>query len=348
VPARLTVLLAAAALALVAGVGHAAASAGHAAPAFVVDTDVDFDDTAALAYLGEADRTGLIDLRAVTAEIDGFAAPGAGLAHTRCLLAKLGLHGIPTSDGDRVGPNPFPGFVRAALDPVIESVVRVSPSTPCDPVPTEGNAAKVLATAILSARGPVTVVTSGPLTNLAEALTRYPLIALKIDRVFVMGGGLSHGGLFGEPGFDNTQEVNFWIDPAAVQTVFRFLWGRVAMTGVDATDHVPLTSAFRLRLAADHTTPAAGVVYELASNALISSAEDGGGAFWWDPLNAVRSTVGGVVDSQWKLIDVVQSGPSQGRTIVSPHGSLVSVGVSADQARFEDAFIGVLNGRRPH
>src|SRR4051812_37183126 len=152
-------------LALGAGVGRASTHpAKKPAPAYVVDTDVDFDDTAALAYLGAADRAGLIDIRAVTAEIDGFAAAGPGLAHTRCLLTKLGLGSVPTSDGDRVGPNPFPAFVRAALDPTIERVVRANPSTPCDPVPTEGNAARVLATAILSAHGPVTVVTSGPLT----------------------------------------------------------------------------------------------------------------------------------------------------------------------------------------
>jgi hypothetical protein len=89
-------------------------------------------------------------------------------------------------------------------------------------------------------------------------------------------------------------------------------------------------------------------VNALASDPLISSAEDGGGAFWWDPLNAVASTVDGIVDYRWRLVDVVQSGPSQGRTVVSPTGSLIRVGLGADQARFENTFINVLNWRRPH
>src|SRR5262245_12639107 len=40
-------------------------------PDVIVDTDVDFDDVAALAYLVEAHRLGLIRLRAVTVAISG-------------------------------------------------------------------------------------------------------------------------------------------------------------------------------------------------------------------------------------------------------------------------------------
>ena len=48
--------------------------------------------------------------------------------------------------------------------------MRPDPATPCPSVPSEGGAAQLLVSAILSARGPVTVVNHGPLTNLAEAL----------------------------------------------------------------------------------------------------------------------------------------------------------------------------------
>src|SRR3954470_23823925 len=88
------------ALALLALAPAAALARG---PAVIVDTDMDFDDTAALAYLGQADRLGMIDLRAVTVEISGVGLKGNGLAHARCELRKVGMPLVPVTDGDRTG-----------------------------------------------------------------------------------------------------------------------------------------------------------------------------------------------------------------------------------------------------
>jgi inosine-uridine nucleoside N-ribohydrolase len=66
-------------------------------PDLIVDTDVDFDDVAALAYLAEAHRLGLIRLRAVTVVISGFAPAGEGVSHTLCLFRKLRLAGVPSA-----------------------------------------------------------------------------------------------------------------------------------------------------------------------------------------------------------------------------------------------------------
>ena len=148
---------------------RASARAAARPPAYVAVTDGDFDAVAALAYLGEAARSGRIDLRAVSVEISGFAPAGPGLSQARCELAKLGLSNVPSSDGDLAGVNAFPDFF-SFIDPVIERAVRPDPATPCPSVPTEGGAARLLVRAILSSPGPVTVVNSGPLTDVAEAL----------------------------------------------------------------------------------------------------------------------------------------------------------------------------------
>jgi inosine-uridine nucleoside N-ribohydrolase len=339
--ARVGLFLAAAALALVVAAGSARAAVRP--PAYVANTDGDFDAVAALAYLGEAARNGRIDLRAVTVEISGFDAAGTGLSYARCELAKLGLSNVPSSDGDLAGVNPFPDF-RTFIDPIIERAVRPDPATLCPSVPREGGAAQLLVSAILSAPGRVTVVNSGPLTNLAEALRLQPLIRLKIGRLYAMGGGIAHGNV-SEPGFDGSQEYNFWADPPAARAVFRALSGRVFMTGLDATDHVPLSADFRLRLAADLTTPAANVVYSMASDPLFVGQEGLGTLYWWDALNAVASTTGGAVSYRLLPIDVVQSGPSSGRTVVSLRSAqLVHVGLDADTARWTDKMIAGLNG----
>jgi inosine-uridine nucleoside N-ribohydrolase len=339
---RALTTLAAAILALtVAAPTAAAARPAARTPAVIVDADMDFDDTVALAYLAEADRIGLIDLRAVTVAVDGVAFAGNGLSHARCLLGKVGMSGVPTSDGDRLRTNNFPDLVRTLLDGVVDRALA-----PCPPVATEGHAARLLTASIRAARRPVTLVTLGPLTNVAQALERDPAIARKIARVVAVGGDTT--GLPPDNPSD-THDFNLWVDAPAAQAVLRALPGRVFLSARNASDHVPLTASFRARLAADRTTPAADLAYSIASDPLILTGEQGatpGGAFWWDPLAAVAATVGGVETFQLMRISIVQSGTDEGSTVIDPRGSPVHMGVSASADRFHDVLIAVLNDRR--
>jgi purine nucleosidase len=305
----------------------APAVASARGPALIVDTDMDFDDTAALAYLGQADRLGMIDLRAVTVDISGVGLKGSGLAHARCELRKLGMPLVPTTDGDRDGVNNFPEFQRELLDGVIAGGVA-----PCAAsTRSEGLAAELLAASVLLGGPEVDVLTLGPLTNLAEALHRYPFIASRIDHLYIEGGDTS-----------GAEDFNLWADPSAAHEVVAALSGKITMTGPNATQHVPITTAFRNRLSADQHTTAAGIVLALATNPLIVGASDGNGAFWWDPLSAVALTVPGVVSYAPLRVSI----DANGTTVPDSHGSRVSFATGADQARFENAFLNGLNGRR--
>jgi inosine-uridine nucleoside N-ribohydrolase len=325
-------------------------SAEPAAPTVVVDTDMDFDDTAALAYLAEADKLGLIDLRAVTVEVSGVAFAGNGLSHARCLLDRLGLPQVPVSDGDLTRANNFPNFARVILDGIVESGVRVAPGTACPASSTEGHAADLLASAIHSAPSEVTLVTLGPLTNVAEVLERDPAVASKIGRVFIEGGTLDWTNI-PTSGLD-THDYNLWVDAPAVQTVLDTLSARIFMTGTDATKAVPLTEAFRQTLGADRTTPAAECVYTMVSDPLLVGAEadnqgpnSQGVAYWWDPLDAVAATFGGVVSYKPTRVSIIQNGENEGRLIADENGPLVHYGSSARSDGFHQAFLDILNAR---
>lgn len=337
-------------IALVAAVSALAIPAGMAGaepvapgrPVVVVDTDMDFDDTAALAYLAQLDRHGSIELRAVTVEISGVAYPGNGLSHARCLLDKLGLGGVPISDGDRATANNFPGFVRGLLDTVVESGVRSNPSVACPSVPTEGHAAALLADTLRNSERAVTLLALGPMTNIAEALTSDPSLAGKIGRMYSVGGTLDWS-TFPTSGFD-THDYNLWTDSGAAQTVLRALPGRVFMVSHDATSDVPLTEAFRQQLAAHDTTAATSTVLTLISNpALVAGeAENGGGGYWWDALGAVAATVPGVVDYRPARVQVIQGGDLEGRIYDAPGGTPVHYGTSADTTAFHQQFLDTL------
>ena len=272
----------------------------------VVDADMSFDDAATLAYLAQADRHGAIDLDAVTVSLSGAGYTGRGLSHARCLLRKHGLRGVPVSDGDRLGANPLPEAIRGYVDRVVHTAAALGVSAGCPDVPTEGRAARVLT----ARHGSFTLIAQGPLTNVAQALERDPSLARRIERVYIMGGGTTHGNLCcgAGDGADHGQEFNFWADPAAAQKVFSALSGKVYLTALNATDFVPITFAFADRLAAHDTTVATATVVTILADPDVREFMRQGLMYWWDPLNAAAAITGRLVRYEPTRLSVVPSG----------------------------------------
>ena len=83
--------------------------------------------------------------------------------------------------------------------------------------PTPGRGPDVIVDTILGAPGEITLVTLGPLTNVAIAILRAPEIVDAVERVVVMGGTGVHG-----PGNVSAMaEYNLWADPEAARIVAR-------------------------------------------------------------------------------------------------------------------------------
>lgn len=82
--------------------------------------------------------------------------------------------------------------------------------------PSEGNAVDVLIETFLGRPGEIDLVTLGPLTNVALALTRAPELSAAIRHCYIMGGaGGGHGNV------TPLAEYNFWADPEAAAIVVR-------------------------------------------------------------------------------------------------------------------------------
>ena len=80
--------------------------------------------------------------------------------------------------------------------------------------PSEGHAVDVLIDSFLDRPGEIDLVTLGPLTNVALALTRAPRLAMAIRHCYIMGGtGAGHGNV------TPLAEYNFWADPEAAAIV---------------------------------------------------------------------------------------------------------------------------------
>ena len=82
--------------------------------------------------------------------------------------------------------------------------------------PNDGDGVEAMLECVERFAGEITVVTLGPLTNLALALDREPMLAQKIHSCVVMGGtGLRPGNV------TPTAEFNIWVDPEAAQRVLQ-------------------------------------------------------------------------------------------------------------------------------
>ena len=81
--------------------------------------------------------------------------------------------------------------------------------------PADGDGVKVIIDTIRRFVGEITLVTLGPLTNVAVALLRDPSTASKVEKCVIMGGiGFGHGNVV------PAAEYNVWVDPEAAKIVF--------------------------------------------------------------------------------------------------------------------------------
>jgi len=175
--------------------------------AFLIDTDTASDDAVALIM---ALRAPDVDVRAITivagnvpvaqaarnalyvAELCGSAAPvypGANQPLLREYMHAEWFHGK-----DGLGDHNYPAPRRApepvhAVEAIIETV-RANPG--------------------------LTLVTLGPLTNVALAVARAPEIVSNVARTVVMGGAPCCEG-----NVTPAAEYNIWVDPEAARIVFR-------------------------------------------------------------------------------------------------------------------------------
>ena len=83
---------------------------------------------------------------------------------------------------------------------------------------------------------PVTLVPTGPLTNIALFLARYPELTTSIERIVLMGGAI------GEGNTTPAAEFNIWADPEAAHRVFSSDLD-VTMVGLDVTHRALMTPA---------------------------------------------------------------------------------------------------------
>jgi inosine-uridine nucleoside N-ribohydrolase len=110
--------------------------------------------------------------------------------------------------------------------------------------PVSTHAVDFLAERLRAGGRPVTLIPTGPLTNIALLLARHPDAAQDIERIVLMGGAIAEGNV------TPAAEFNIWVDPEAAARVFASGLD-ITMIGLDITHRALMTAdhAERLRAA---------------------------------------------------------------------------------------------------
>ena len=95
--------------------------------------------------------------------------------------------------------------------------------------PLSMEACELMARTIEKSEMPVTIVSTGPMTNVAALLLLYPRLKEKIERISMMGGGIAYGN------WTPAAEFNILVDPEAADIVFRSRIP-ITMAGLDVTE----------------------------------------------------------------------------------------------------------------
>jgi purine nucleosidase len=236
---------------------------------------------------------------------------------TRKILQLLGREELPVGQSDAQGLHPFPLPWRAMT---YDFDARTGDIPLALPAPEELPGLELLKRLLREARAPVTLLVTGPLTNLATLLTQEAALSGKIAEVVWMGGALDVPGNVSpadEPEHDGSAEWNAYWDPLAVQTVWHSELPLV-LCPLDVTDKVPVTQEFVENLRAQAQHPLSRIAAEGYELVMHLSAVS-----FWDVLAAAYLARPELFVAERVETRVITTGPSQGRIVRAEGGRVV-------------------------
>jgi purine nucleosidase len=198
--------------------------------------------------------------------------------------------------------------------------------------PEPAHAIDWIAVTVDQSTDPVTLIATGPLTNVALLLARYPEVESKLGRIVLMGGAIGEGNV------TPAAEFNIWADPEAAHRVFESGLD-LTMVGLDVTHQALMTPAHTARL------QAAGKAGQLVADLFGFYAGYHRRRYGWDgaPVHdavAVAHVIDPTLLTTRHCGVVVDTGPelSRGRTNVDlrdtmgwPPNCHAAVGIDADR-----------------
>ena len=295
---------------------------------FIIDTDTASDDAVALVM---ALRQPDIDVKAITVVAGNV--PLAQAVQNALYTVELCGAAVPV----------YAGCEKPLLRP-LETAQEVHGDDGMGDIglplqgraPTPGHAADILRSVIQQHAGDITLVTLGPLTNVALALLREPELARCVSDCFIMGGiGSGHGNV------TPLAEFNIWVDPEAARIVFESGMP-IRMVGWDISWRYATFDAAQASEIRAIGTPLAEFVVDIQATLTdFAIAETGLSGFDLpDPITMAAAIEAGIAEYRDYRVDITAGdGLARGLTVVDVLGVTgappqVKVATRADREAF--------------
>ena len=253
----------------------------------------------------------------------------AGTSVSRKILGLMKRNDISVAKSTVRGINPFPPDFRRDCK-IIDNFPILNESDRALPSVVDISGQKFIVEQLKKATELVTLMVTGPLTTVAEAIATEPSITDKIGEIIWMGGAFS---VPGNVQFNYAHEQDgaaewnvFWDSIAAKQ-----IWDTnipITVCPLDLTNSVPVTSEFIRQLAQQRQYPLsdlAGLCYSLAI------PQD---YYFWDILATAYLARPELYQTVVRETDIVTTGASQGRTIIKSGGKEIKVMTQVDREQF--------------
>lgn len=250
----------------------------------IFDTDMAIDDWSALLLLAKHPK---VDLVAVTANGAGETHCDPAMLNIPALLDLTPQQNVAIACGDDFpmdGFFTFPDPWRTQAD-TLSGVPLPKSSRTTSSI----HAVELIHQILDKSSEPITLLTTGSLTNIAQLIQKYPKDLSKVKRLVIMGGSVYAKGNIIVPNFTdghpNTKaEWNIYVDALAADIVFA-AGLPIELVGLDATNLVKVTTAFAKEFKSKASTPAA-VFWDkvLDDNDWFI---DSGEYYFWDVLAAL-------------------------------------------------------------
>jgi purine nucleosidase len=185
--------------------------------------------------------------------------------------------------------------------------------------------------------GALTLICTGPLTNLAIALNVEPDLPKLLDRVIVMGGAYRVQG-----NFTKAAEFNFFCDPEAASQVFLTPFRNLTAIGLDLTHEMWFTRSMWESAAGNGTS--AGDLIGSVLHATFAGPETES-MYLHDALAVAVADDSSLIETERRMV-VVHTGLDERGAARLIEPAEVDVGVSVDRERAIDVLCGRLRIHR--
>ncbi|USK92678.1 nucleoside hydrolase [Rossellomorea marisflavi] len=195
----------------------------------ILDVDTGIDDAIGIILAVKSREFDLLGITTVNGNVSLDQATDNTLK-VLDLLGETNLSVIKGADAPLIRPHFFEHGVHGE-DGLGGELKDILPSRPAE----EGFAPDFIINSILNFPHEVTLVMTGPLTNLALAIKKCPQIVHYVKEVIFMGGVVK-----GPGNVTPTAEFNMVVDPEAVKIVLHAGFNDITQVGLDVTRHAIL------------------------------------------------------------------------------------------------------------